>query len=92
MLREAPPSRAEITTSRTWADSVEVKIFTSSGMMAPASVPQVMTVDSFHQRVPSPSPPISTEEATYVMTTDTPEVIHTSEVSGASKFILAAWA
>ena len=29
-------------------DSVEVKTFTSSGMIAPASVPQVMTVESFH--------------------------------------------
>ena len=34
--------------------SVEVKILTSSGMIAPASVPQVMIVESFHHRVPSP--------------------------------------
>jgi hypothetical protein len=54
MFRDAPPSRAEVTTSRTCPDSVEVKIFTSSGMIAPARVPQVITVDSFHQRVPSP--------------------------------------
>ena len=50
MLSEAPPSRAEMTTSRTWPDSVEVKTLTSSGMIAPASVPQVMTVESFHHR------------------------------------------
>jgi len=35
------PSRPSLT----WVDSVEVKIFTSSGMMAPASVPHVTTVD-----------------------------------------------
>ena len=55
MLSDAPPSRAEVTTSFTCPDSVEVKILTSSGMIAPASVPQVMTVESFHQSVPSPS-------------------------------------
>jgi hypothetical protein len=36
-------------------DSVEVKTLTSSGMIAPASVPQVMMVESFHHSVPSPS-------------------------------------
>jgi hypothetical protein len=55
MFSDAPPSRDEVTTSRTCADSVEVKTFTSSGMIAPASVPQVMIVDSFHHSVPSPS-------------------------------------
>ena len=54
ILRDAPPSLEEITTSFTCADSVEVKTLTNSGMMAPARVPQVMTVDSFHQSVPSP--------------------------------------
>jgi hypothetical protein len=55
MLREAPPSRAELTTSFTWPEVVDVKTFTNSGMIAPARVPQVMTVDSFHHSVPSPS-------------------------------------
>src|SRR5438034_8473642 len=50
MLSEAPPSREEVTTSLTWLDSVDVKILTSSGMIAPASVPHVMTVESFHHR------------------------------------------
>ena len=54
MLSDAPPSRVEMTTSRTWLESVDVKIFTSSGMIAPASVPQVMTVESFHHSVGSP--------------------------------------
>ena len=42
MLSDAPPSRDAVTTSCTWRDSVEVKTLTSSGMIAPASVPQVM--------------------------------------------------
>src|SRR5207245_7083710 len=87
---EGPPSRAEVTTSRTWPDSVEVKILTSSGMMAPARVPQVMTVESFHQSVPSPRSWISSHDAKYVMSTETIDVSHTSEVSGASKFIRVA--
>src|SRR5262249_38869448 len=90
MFREAPPSRAEVTTSRTCPDSVEVKILTNSGMIAPATVPHVMTSDSFHQSVPSPSPGIRRYEATNVTATDTPDVSHTSEVSGASKFISRA--
>src|SRR5215813_15208671 len=86
MLSEAPPSRADVTTSRTCPDSVDVKILTNSGMIAPARVPQVMTRDSFHQSVPSPRPGIRRYEATNVTATDTPDVSHTSEVSGASKF------
>jgi hypothetical protein len=54
MLSDAPPSREELTTSLTCDDSVDVNTFTSSGMIAPASVPQVMTDDSFHHSVPSP--------------------------------------
>ena len=54
MLSDAPPSRDEVTTSLTCDDSTDVKIFTSSGMIAPASVPQVMIVDSFHHSVGSP--------------------------------------
>src|SRR5215813_10088823 len=87
---EAPPSRAEVTTSRRWDDSVDVKTLTNSGMMAPASVPQVMTVASFHQIVPSPSVGMSHQETRYVSATDTIEVIHTRLVSGASKFIREA--
>src|SRR6267378_3701440 len=79
---DAPPSRADVTTSRTWPDSVEVKILTSSGMMAPARVPQVMTVESFHQRLPSPRSLISSYDATYVTPTETRDVNHTSVVSG----------
>ena len=54
MLSEAPPSSELATTSRTWLESTDVKILTSSGMIAPASVPQVMMLASFHHRVGSP--------------------------------------
>ena len=55
-LSDAPPSRDAVTTSRTCAASVDVKILMTSGMMAPASVPHVMMVDSFHHSEPSPRP------------------------------------
>ena len=48
MLSDAPPSRDEVTTSRTWPECTEVKTLTNSGMIAPASVPQVITVESCH--------------------------------------------
>ena len=55
MFSDGPPSRDAVTISRTCRDSVEVKTFTSSGMIAPASVPQVMIDDSFHHMVVSPA-------------------------------------
>src|SRR5918999_2975958 len=84
MLSDEPPSRDDVTTSRVCRDSVDVKIFTSSGMMAPASVPQVMIVESFHQRDPSPRSRTSAQETRYVSPTETIDVSHTSCVSGAS--------
>src|SRR5262245_49156818 len=54
MFSDAPPSREEMTTSRTWRDSVDVNTFTSSGISAPAKVPHVITVDNFHHSVESP--------------------------------------
>src|SRR5918994_4052969 len=60
MFSDAPPSRDDVTTSLTWADSVDVNTFTSSGMIAPASVPQVMIVASFHHNVLSPRSLMST--------------------------------
>ena len=54
MFSEAPPSRDDVTTSFTWRDSTEVNTFTSSGIIAPASVPQVMMLESFHHMVGSP--------------------------------------
>src|ERR1700691_5579666 len=91
MLSEAPPSFDEVTTSATCALSVDVKTLMSSGMIAPASVPQVMIDDSFHHCVSSP-PSIGTRtyDAPNVKTIDTSDVTHTSCVRGASKFILSA--
>src|SRR4051812_22821372 len=90
MFSDAPPSREDATTSFTCDDSVDVKIFTSSGMIAPASVPQLITVDSFHHSVPSPSCGINTYDTAYVVATETSDVSHTSTVSGCSKFIAIA--
>src|SRR5689334_446099 len=88
MFREAPPSFEEVTTSRTWRESTEVNTLTSSGITAPASVPQEMISDSFHQRDASPpSSGIMSLETMKVATMERMEVIHTSEVSGASKFM-----
>ena len=47
--RRAALARGGDDLARRGADSVEVKTLTSSGMIAPASVPQVMMVESFHQ-------------------------------------------
>src|SRR5437764_83511 len=89
MFSDAPPSRDEVTTSLTCADSVDVNTFTSSGMIAPASVPHVMTVDNFHHSVPSPSAWMRMHETAYEIATEITDVSHTSDVSGASKFILS---
>src|SRR5438876_12117729 len=53
MSSEAPPSRAEVTTSLTWPDAVDVNTLTSSGVIAPASGPHVMTVESLDQSEPT---------------------------------------
>src|ERR1044072_3929660 len=86
MLSDAPPSRDAVTTSRTCRDSVEVKTFTSSGMIAPASVPQVMIAESFHHIVVSPPRSgMRSLETTNVTPTERIDVIQTSEVRGCSK-------
>src|SRR5690348_3389915 len=85
MLSDAPPLRDEVMTSRTCAELVEVKIFTNSGMSAPASVPQVMMSDSFHHSVVSPcSSGMTSFETRKVTATEMSEVSHTSVVSGCS--------
>src|SRR4051812_25646970 len=91
ILRDAPPSREELTMFFTKDDSVEVKILTNSGIIAPARVPQVMIVASFHQIVPSPMCGMSRYDARNVNRTETSEVIQTSDVKGASKFILSTF-
>src|SRR2546421_12760600 len=85
MFREAPPSRDDVTTSRTCREPTDVKTFTNSGMIAPASVPQVMTSDNFHQSVASPPiVGIRSRDARNVSATETSDVSQTSVVSGAS--------
>ena len=54
MHNDAPPSRAELTISRTCRDDVDVNTFTPSGIIAPARVPQVITVERFHHKLVSP--------------------------------------
>src|ERR1700722_8992074 len=91
MPRDAPPSSAEVTTSLTCRDSVEVNAFTSSGMTAPARVPQEMIEASFHHCVGSPpSCGMMMAEITYVIPIERIEVSQTSVVRGGSKFILSA--
>src|SRR5687768_5073056 len=92
IFNDAPPSREEVTTSCTCRDSVEVNTLTSSGMIAPASVPHEMMIPSFHHSVLFPaSVGIVNHETMKVITTETIDVIHTSDVSGASKFMRSAF-
>src|SRR5258705_8353288 len=94
MLSDGPPSFDAVTTSRTWPEFTDVNTFTSSGMIAPASVPHEMIADSFHHR-PSGSAqspwPISTYETMNVRITETIDVSHTITAIGCSKFIFAAF-
>src|SRR6185312_16968725 len=91
MSREAPPSRDAVTTSRTWADSVEVNTLTTSGMMAPAAVPHEMMIDSCHHKEPLPRSRMVAYETPKVIAIETSDVRMTSIVSGCSKFILSAF-
>src|SRR5438045_2220541 len=86
IFNEAPPSRELVTISRTCREFVEVNTLTNSGISAPARVPQLMMVASFHQSVLSPPREgIVIWLMMYVRTIDRMEVSHTKVVSGASK-------
>src|SRR5450755_4368099 len=61
-------------------------------MTAPAKVPQEMIEASFHQSVPSPRLGIIRYETMKVRMMETMDVIHTSEVNGASKSISSEFA
>src|ERR1035437_1234623 len=65
--REAPPSLADVTTSCTWPDLVEVKTLTSSGMTAPARVPQEMMEVIQTSEVKGASKSISSEFAYFAL-------------------------
>src|SRR5438132_50498 len=83
MLSDGPPSREAVTISRTCRESTDVNTLTSSGMIAPASVPQVMIVDNFHHIVVLPARVgMSIFEAKYVTAIEMNDVSQTSVVSG----------
>src|SRR5215472_18418595 len=91
MLSDAPPSSEDVTISRTWREPIKVNTLTSSGMMAPARVPQEMIMASFHHsEVSPPSSGMISLETRKVRMMDTKDVIQTSEVSGVSKFMASA--
>src|SRR5689334_18126571 len=90
MLSEGPPSRDAVTTSFRCPDSTDVNTLTNSGMSAPASVPHVMTIDSFHHSEPSPRLGMTKYDTANVIATEIIDVSQTRDVSGASKFILSA--
>src|SRR5262245_10242237 len=93
MLSDAPASFDAVTTSRTCAESTDVNTLMTSGMIAPASVPQLMMAESFHHSVGSPCRSgISAQDTRNVRAIDTSEVSHTRNVSGCSKFILSTLA
>src|SRR5262249_142167 len=91
MFSEGPPSSEEVTISRTWREPIKVNTLTSSGMMAPARVPQGMIMASFHHNEESPpSSGMISLETIKVRATEMIDVIQTSEVRGASKFMSSA--
>src|SRR5260370_14529078 len=93
MPSDAPPSSAEVTTSLTCLDSVDVKAFTSSGITAPARVPQEMIEASFHHCVvSSPKLGIMTAEMAKVIAMEMNDLSQTKELSGDSEFILSTLA
>ena len=89
MFRLGPPCWDETTTSRTWRDLVEVNAFTSSGIRAPAKVPQLTITDNFHHSPPGRSP-MSNAEVAKVSTMQVIEVSQTRLLSGRSKSISSA--
>src|ERR1043166_9551032 len=92
MFSDAPPSRELVTISRTWRELVDVNTLTNSGISAPARVPQLITVASFHQMAVSPPRSgIMYALMMYVRTIERIEVIQTRVVSGVSKLNLAAF-
>src|SRR5438045_5855930 len=91
MFSEAPPCREQLVTSRTCREWVLTKILVNSGISAPASVPQLMIIESTHQKsgwrtheayLKSPSRILLAKK---VIAIETAEVIQTRCVSGASK-------
>ena len=91
MLRDAPPCLEQLVTSLTWRELVLTKILVNSGISAPATVPQLMMMDSTHHKSVCTAPALSLKSpsssllAMKVTPMDTAEVIQTRWVNGASK-------
>src|SRR5271156_3428838 len=91
MLRDAPPCFEQFVTSRTCFELVLTKTLVNSGITAPATVPQLMMIESTHHKsgcampLPSLKSPRRNLLAMKVMAMDTAEVIQTRWVNGASK-------
>src|SRR5271163_3707232 len=85
MFNDAPPCLEQFVTSRTCRELVLTNILVNSGIIAPATVPQLMMTDNTHQRfcVMLPSTPSilksprSSLLAMKVTAMDTAEVIQT---------------
>src|SRR5438445_7772725 len=89
MFKDAPPCLEQLVTSRTWRELVLTKTLVNSGITAPATVPQLMMMESTHQRSGCDAPLASTKSprssllATNVMPMETAEVSQTRCVNGA---------
>src|ERR1051325_10835561 len=83
MFSDAPPCLEQLVTSRTCREVVLTNTLVNSGINAPATVPQLMMIESTHQRAGCARPaaslksPRSSLLATNVMPMDTAEVIQT---------------
>src|SRR5213594_3970809 len=83
MFNEAPPCFEQLVTSRTCREFVLTNTLVNSGMIAPASVPQLMMTESTHQSASCGAPAASLKSpssillAMNVMPMDTAEVIQT---------------
>src|SRR5436309_14495574 len=83
MFSDAPPCLEQLVTSRTWRELVLTNILVNSGINAPATVPQLMMMESTHHSAGWAVPPASMKSprssllATKVIRIDTAEVIQT---------------
>src|SRR5437762_10429790 len=83
IFKDAPPCFEQLVTSRTCFEVVLTNTFVNSGISAPATVPQLMIVESTHQRAGCAAPlaslksPNKTLLAMNVTTIETADMIHT---------------
>src|SRR5215831_7070113 len=91
IFKEAPPCFEQFVTSRTWREFVLTNTLVNSGIIAPATVPQLIITESTHHKfgrgLPAESwkSPSRSLLARKVTPMDTAEVIQTRWVKGASK-------